>query len=274
MKTLGTVLMMSILASAVAAADPSTAAEQAWRRRPVTEPGLSREDVAAEVAFGRNVSARILARFRLHPDAELARYIGLVGGLVARNAPRPELKFRFAVLDWHEPAVFAAPGGYVFITKGALIRMEGEPELAAVLAHGIAHTSGRHLVNRLDIRGSEESFVSAFARIIGAGSHGAGPSSERSVESALTILLAHDYTAAEKEQADRDALFLCALAGYDPAALARGLRALSATKSEERTHRLSEMIEREGVAIGPAAARRGRFPAALQELRRGTTTGR
>ena len=53
-------------------------------------------------------------------DHELTRYVNLVGRTVARRSDRPELEYHFAVLDTDIINSFACPGGYIFITRGAL----------------------------------------------------------------------------------------------------------------------------------------------------------
>ncbi|HSP78383.1 MAG TPA: M48 family metalloprotease, partial [Myxococcaceae bacterium] len=87
---------------------------------------------------------------RLKSDAgsaearELTLYLNRVGRHLAARSSRPTLEWTFGVLD--SPAVNAvsAPAGYVFITCGLLERLENEAQLAGVLAHEIAHVTGRH----------------------------------------------------------------------------------------------------------------------------------
>src|SRR5258708_25097457 len=71
-------------------------------------------------------------------------YVNLVGNAVAQFAPR-QVPYRFAVLDTAIIGAFATPGGFIFITKGALAGMKNEAELAGALGHEIIHVSERHL---------------------------------------------------------------------------------------------------------------------------------
>jgi predicted Zn-dependent protease len=97
--------------------------------------------VAASALFESNGR---LAGF--HPDEKLEEYVQLVGLSLSMESDRPELfqGFHFAVIDSNDVNAFAAPGGFVFVTAGALRAMENEDELAGVLGHEIAHVVLRH----------------------------------------------------------------------------------------------------------------------------------
>jgi predicted Zn-dependent protease len=83
-------------------------------------------------------------------NAALTDYLHLVGTVVAQQSPRfTELPFRFAVLDTDEINAFATPGGYIFVTRGALATMESEAELAGVLAHEIGHVDQKHVLAQI-----------------------------------------------------------------------------------------------------------------------------
>src|SRR5258708_37675708 len=62
-----------------------------------------------------------------------------------RSSTRREVPYHFGILDSEVVTAYAMPGGFVFITRGALANMSSEAELAGVLAHEIAHVEGRHL---------------------------------------------------------------------------------------------------------------------------------
>ncbi len=96
------------------------------------DEGLS-SDIDEEVRFGREVAARVIARYGLYDNPKLMKYVNLVGHVISRTTNRPELEFHFAVLNTDEINAYAAPGGYVFVTRGALLRMRDEAELAGVL---------------------------------------------------------------------------------------------------------------------------------------------
>lgn len=100
----------------------------------------------AEREIGRAAAAQISSKFGIVNDPGLNQYVRLVGNAVAAYSDRPATEFCFAVLDSDDINAYAAPGGYIFITKGALKACKSEAELAGVLAHEIAHVTERHYV--------------------------------------------------------------------------------------------------------------------------------
>lgn len=101
-----------------------------------------------EIGFG--IAATVAGRYPLVRDRALLEYVNLVGQAVAQQSIRgSEVPFRFGVLDTGEVNAFAAPGGYVLITRGALGLMENEADLAAVLAHEVAHVDQKHVLDEI-----------------------------------------------------------------------------------------------------------------------------
>jgi predicted Zn-dependent protease len=103
-----------------------------------------------EVAIGREVAAKFIAYFHLDQDKELTRYVNEVGQTVAAQSERQDIKFHFAVLDSDDINAMSTPGGFVFITRGALKLCEDESELAGVLAHEVGHVSAKHVIRILE----------------------------------------------------------------------------------------------------------------------------
>ncbi|UCZ57948.1 M48 family metalloprotease [Desulfurispirillum indicum] len=198
-------------------------------------------DVTAEVEFGKEVGARILGTYRPLNDPELNRYVNLVGRSVALHASRPELEFRFQVLDSDTINAFAAPGGYIFITTGALQMMSDEAQLAAVLAHEIAHVTEKHIVNELGIRGVDDSPVTGLSRLLGAGSDPIRVAFAQAVDQAVDILFTYGLKQEDEFEADYIGTLLLAQTGYEATAMLRYLESIAEIKGEaleviDRTH--------------------------------------
>jgi predicted Zn-dependent protease len=229
---------VTLAAAAALLAAPAAGAAPGDARARLSDKAVSaeaiRQDVRAEIRFGREVAARILARYPLADDADLLRYVNLVGRAVARNGGRPELTYRFGVLETDAVNAFAAPGGYVFVTRGALERMANEAELAGVLAHEIAHVNRRHIVEELGIRGREGSAVAGMARFLGGAGEATRIAFSQAVERAVAILLESGRKRADELEADRLGTTLLAIAGYRPDAL-RSYLARVAEAPAERT---------------------------------------
>src|SRR5947207_9267920 len=88
-----------------------------------------------ELQIGADVSAKVRQRFGVVQDAAVTKYVTLVGTNLAQQTERPKLPWTFIVLDTDGVNAFAAPGGFVHITRGALALIKTEAELAGVLAH-------------------------------------------------------------------------------------------------------------------------------------------
>lgn len=101
---------------------------------------------AEEAEVGAASAALLLGAAPLYKNAEVERYVNQVGMWVASQTGRRDIEWRFGVLDSPNVNAFAAPSGYVLITRGLLVRLNNESELAGVLAHEITHVVKRHYV--------------------------------------------------------------------------------------------------------------------------------
>lgn len=150
------------------------------------------------------------ARLGVYEDPALERYVRRVGARVAAASGRDDVDWTFRVLD--EPGVqaWAAPGGFVYVTRGLLAVLDSEAELAAVLAHEVAHVAAGHteeLMHRLPEPTVHE------------------------VDLATLFQLHRD----DEAQADQLGVRYAAAAGYDGRALQRALRAIHRAGRAART---------------------------------------
>lgn len=97
-----------------------------------------------EIRIGAELASTLLGAAPLKNDASEQRYVNLVGRYLAAQTERPDLPWRFGVIDNANINAFAAPGGYVFVTSGLMQQIKSEAELAGVLAHEIAHVLKKH----------------------------------------------------------------------------------------------------------------------------------
>ena len=102
-----------------------------------------------EIKLGGDVSVKIRQRFGVVQDAAVHKYVTLVGTMLTEQTTRPKLPWTFIVLDTDGVNAFAAPGGFVHITRGALALIKTEAELAGVMGHEIAHVAQKHTVNAI-----------------------------------------------------------------------------------------------------------------------------
>jgi predicted Zn-dependent protease len=200
-------------------------------------------DIEAEVTFGRELAARILGNYSLLDSEKINRYVNLVGKGLAMYAGRSEIEFHFAVLNSDEVNAFATPGGYIFITRGALMKMDNEAQLAAVLGHEIAHVVKRHVVKELNIRGDEGSAVGGLASLIGGATGSFRVALEQALDQAADILFNRGYKIADEIEADRVGILLASIAGYDPSALGRFLQNAGSFEKEDKTYKGEHPIQ-------------------------------
>ena len=194
--------------------------------RPVTEP--------EEYYLGRAVAANIYARYRPLTNPGLNRYVSMVGLTVARASGRPETfgGYNFAVLDSPELNAFAAPGGFVFVTRGVLEACRSEEELAAVLAHEVAHVELQHGLAAI----KQSRLQKAFGLIARHTAEVATPDWARrmakpfegAIGDIVSQLVTKGYSREQEYEADARGVAVAAAAGYDPQGLSRFLERLSA----------------------------------------------
>jgi predicted Zn-dependent protease len=104
--------------------------------------------VDSEIAIGRTNHPKIIEQYGRYNDESLQAYVQSVGDKLASVSHRPELLYRFTVLDSPVINAFALPGGYIYITRGLMAYLNSEAELAAVLGHEIGHVTARHGVRQ------------------------------------------------------------------------------------------------------------------------------
>lgn len=102
-----------------------------------------------EIRMGREAAAQVEAQMGLVDDPELQQYVSRVGKQLAAASERPDLPWRFQVVDDPSVNAFALPGGFIFVTRGIMASFMSEAELAAVLGHEIGHVTARHSVEQM-----------------------------------------------------------------------------------------------------------------------------
>lgn len=181
-----------------------------------------------EYYIGRAVAAKIVSTYTILEDEDLTKYLNLVGNAVAVNSDNPDVPggYHFGRGDTKDINAFACPGGIVFVTKGLIDTLENEDELAAVLAHEIAHINNRDgIISIEDARKSGVlsaillepfKFAASLTPLHLSGFSGAFLSS---VDSVANTVSEDGYSKEQEFEADRDALNFLQRAAYKPSAL-------------------------------------------------------
>jgi predicted Zn-dependent protease len=135
---------------------------------PVTgERELTVMDEPTEIAEGAKAHQEVLKEYGTVKDAALQAYVDRVGQKLAAQSHRANLKWTFTVLDSPEVNAFALPGGYVYVTRGIMVYLDSEADLAGVLGHEIGHVTARHGAQRATSQARAGAAV-AGATILGA----------------------------------------------------------------------------------------------------------
>lgn len=188
-----------------------------------------------EVKVGQQVAANLLGVAPLVKDDQLQRYVNTIGRWVAAQSERPDLPWHFGVIESADVNAFAAPGGYILITRGLYASLSDEAELAGVLGHEIAHVVERHHIELMrktallqegreaaekKMKGDKDEVL---RRLVGNGAE----------------IFARQLDQAAEFQADRKGVVLATRAGYGPYGLPAVLQKIgSAAKNDDRVQLL------------------------------------
>ena len=179
---------------------------------------------AVEDGMGQSVAVSLTNTYQLTKDEKLNKYVSLVGLTVVNASNRPVGNWQFGVLESPEVNAFAGPNGYIFVTRGALNRMDNEAQLAGVLAHEVTHVLHHHGLEgvRDDAKGqlAKDLFDIHVNDPTGTGlvKSMAGPAIKKVVTS--------PYNQGQEHDADQTAIKLLVAAGYDPTGLPQFLEKL------------------------------------------------
>lgn len=187
----------------------------------VADINISEKD---ERAIGEAVSARLIDAFGIYQDKEVAKYVTLVGTVLAQASSRPGLAWTFIVLDSDGVNAYAAPGGLVHITKGALGLIKSEAELAGVLAHELTHITAKHTVRAIQ----KSKMVDAGTDVAGSQGGLAGSVVNRLADASYDMLFENKFDRDDENEADKVGAALANKAGYAPSGLSEFLNHLAA----------------------------------------------
>ena len=166
---------------------------------------------AEELQLGTQVSERIRQRYGVAQNAAVHRYVTLVGISLAQASSKPGLPWKFIVLDTDAVNAFAAPGGFIHITKGALANMTSEAELAGVLGHEIIHVTEKHTVRAIQ----KGKLVQMGANETAAGNNAL---MSKLTDKAYEVI-EHGFGRGEELEADEKGIVLANAVGYAPQGL-------------------------------------------------------
>lgn len=116
----------------------------------VADAGASKSDAEQteeELQLGPEIAGRVLGAAPLWNNPEAQRRVNLLGRWIASHTTRPQLPWTFGVVDSGDVNAFAAPGGYILVTRGLYELASSDAELAGALGHEVSHVVERDHYN-------------------------------------------------------------------------------------------------------------------------------
>lgn len=224
---------------------------------------------AEETLYGEYTRRELRAYGMLLEDPLLDEYLSALGQRLASVSERPQLDFTFFWLRSRDINAFATLGGYIGMNSGLVLTATSEDEVAAVMAHEIAHVTQRHIVRAVERQQKDAipillATLGAIAVAQSAGGNSGGNATEAAIVSGMALMQQRqiNHTRSNEYEADRIGILTLARAGYEPMAMAdffgRMHRTLRSTIGEQeapeflRTHPVtsSRISEAKGRAEG------------------------
>lgn len=188
-----------------------------------------------EAALGLEMVPMLMGQQKLVDDAALQQYVNKVGRWIAQQSERPGLPWHFGVIDSDAVNAFAVPGGYIFITRGMLVLLESESELAGVLGHEISHVVRKHHLRWVYMNQQMQSSMQQTQEAIRKYNPSMLPQMQRMdqvMQKQAAFLnsgpMRSTLTQSEEMQADTDGATLAWRAGYDAYGLVSALQRFEA----------------------------------------------
>ena len=154
------------------------------------------------------------------PDEMLQRYIDRIGQKIALVCHHPDWEYHFTAVEHESVNALALPGGYIFITRGMLEKLETEAQLAAILGHETTHVVARHSMAQISKRRVMN--VATLATLVS----GAAPPEVMQLTMITNQIMTMQYSRQDEKEADLAGLDYMVAAGYDPNGMLEIMRIL------------------------------------------------
>ena len=152
-------------------------------------------------------------------DEEAEKMLALIVGRLISVSDDPSRIYKVTILNTPKVNAFALPGGFLYLTRGLLALANDSSEIAAVIAHEMAHVSANHaIIRQQKITGARvgEEVVSEVL----------GDSVAARVALAANQLQLADFSRDQELQADAVGIRMIGRAGFDPYSAARFLEVM------------------------------------------------
>lgn len=183
----------------------------------------------AEIKMGKGIAANLLGAAPPVADQALQGYVNKIGTWLALQTEKPDLPWRFAILDTDSVNAFAVPGGYVFVTRGMLLLMRDESELAGTLAHEISHVVERHALKTM----RKGNWAGVAGDALNAVAEGKGGQEFDKLINVGTEIYSRGLDKKDEFAADVRGAVIAARGGYDPYGLVAMLQSFASINPQD-----------------------------------------
>jgi beta-barrel assembly-enhancing protease len=186
--------------------------------------------VDQEVEIGRQAQAEVRQQIPEVRDRTVTAYVQNLGRTIAAHADGPRYPYSFSVANAREINAFALPGGPVWVHRGAILAAQNESQLAAIMAHEIAHIANRHAADRLSKGMATSVGLTLLDALLG--------NSRRAQVAEIGAVVAANATMAkfsrnDEREADEKGMLYMRRAGFDPRGMPELMRLLQAQQRRD-----------------------------------------
>lgn len=245
------------------------------------------EDITPEQEYyiGRAVGATIISTYKVYDNDNANEYLNLIGQSAARFSDMPDTfkGYHFLILDTDEVNAFAAPGGFVFISRGMIRLCQTEDDLAAVVAHEIGHIQLKHAIGAIKssrLTSALTTIAVESAKTLTSDTIGQLTEAfEGSITDITKTMMNSGYARGQERAADKAAITILKRMGYRQGALPEVLERMAQVTKEtdasgfgathpppgERVKDLIKQVDDTSTPL-PTSARQKRFNRALKNI--------
>ena len=178
-----------------------------------------------EIKVGDSVARQLESHFPIDSEVEANQRVQRILERIVAVCDRKELVYTVKIIDEDKLNAVSLPGGYIYVYKGLIDKVDNDDELAGVIAHEVGHIAARHAMKRL-----ETSMGYAVMQVLAVQS--GSPALAQGVQTAYLAMFV-GYSQEDEFLADKLGVKYMRVAGYDPEKMASMLHKLHANEQKE-----------------------------------------
>ncbi len=202
---------------------------------PVTgERGFVLMSEQQEIAIDKQQSPhQFSSDYGINQNSALNQYVSMVGQQIAEISHRPQMPYSFQVVNATYVNAYAFPGGSIAATRGILLEMENEAELAALIGHEVGHVTARHTAERATRSQLVGALASAATVITAQSGYGQYSNIVNSLGGMGAGALLSSYSRDNEREADQLGVEYMVRSGQNPQGMIGLMEMLNGTKQRE-----------------------------------------